>query len=367
MADIHKPLSIIAHAAIVVGIGFTLAHAWFFFWSDPDVAPAESRQAAPKVASRDVPIDRITALNLFGKAPAGPRALTGREATEELRETRLSLTLAGVVVADDPAASIAFIAQRGRPAESFGIGDRLPGNAKLAEVYWDRVVLSRGGMRERLGFEETAGGEGGIVANLGRAPTRQAPRAAPPNGTRQQSAAATRPARSALAERRTALAAIRERLENNPEAALDGLGMDQEAMRAGGYVVGALADHPELRGLGLARSDRILSVNGQPLGEVDDPGQALERVLAQESATIEIQRGERRFAVTIALAWKRRPRERSDRAGLSRERGGAGPTAEAAPGGKGRLDRQNLGRRQMSTFESGARPNVRRLQWITGT
>ncbi len=302
MADIHKPLSIVAHAAIAVGIAFTLVQAWFFFWSDPEVAPMESRAAAPAVASRDIPIDRIKALDLFGKAATGSeQTLTGREATEELRETRLSLTLAGVVVADEPSASTAFIAQRGRRAETFGIGDRLPGNAKLEEVYQDRVVLSRGGMRERLRLEEQSGGRGGIVPNRGRAPVRAAPRAAPtppgPGPRTVQSAA-----RSGQAERRAALAAIRERLESRPEEALEELGIDEEAVVAeGGYVVGTLADHPALRGMGLTREDRILSVNGRSLGEIDDAREALSRIVGQGSASVEIQRGERRFVVTVAL------------------------------------------------------------------
>ena len=130
MADVQKPLTIAAHAAIVLGIAYTVAQATWFFVVGPDVAPVRASAASPaSSAPEPVPIERLVAQHIFGK-PAAPGELPRREVTETLRETRLALELVGVFVADDAAASSAVIARKGRPAELYSVGDGLPGNAE---------------------------------------------------------------------------------------------------------------------------------------------------------------------------------------------------------------------------------------------
>ena len=291
MADIHKPLTIAALLVMVVGIGFTLANAWFFFLADPALSQTSPRALDRVDDERGVPVAEVAALHLFGRPRATAGSAAGIAATENLRDTRLSLELVGVFVATAPDESRALIAQKGRDPESYAPGDRLPGNARLVDVYWNRVVISRAGEHELIRFEHDTGniqridgGTGGGAAQIAEAQAAVVDSA--------------RPQRPRDAER--AVSRYREAFEESPERALAAAGIALAPDRDG-YVVGALADLPELSHTGLQPGDRILSVNGHAVGDPGADRPKLEDVLANGDARLEIQRGERRFAVTVSL------------------------------------------------------------------
>ena len=294
MADIHKPLMIVALCVMVVGIGFTLANAWFFFLADPALPQTSARTLDRGDDDRAVPIADVTALHLFGRPRASAGGAAGVAATENLRDTRLSLELVGVFAATHADESRALIAQKGRDPESYAPGDRLPGNARLVDVYWNRVVISRAGQHELIRFEHDTG-------NIQRSnlPTRgsTAPRVAAPQAAAVvESARPQRPARDA----QRAVTRYREAFERNPERALADAGVALAPDREG-YVVGALADLPELSHTGLQAGDRILSVNGRAVGDPSADRLKVEDLLANGAARLEIQRGDRRFVVTVAV------------------------------------------------------------------
>ena len=299
MADIRKALAIApiaAIAAMVVGIGFTLASAWFFFVTDPEATSSGPVAAAPMADAWDVAVDEVVALHLFGRSRARPGGAADIAATENLRETRLSLDLVGVFVADVPDESRALIAQQGRDPEAYGPGDRLPGNAKLVDVYWNRVVISRAGQHELIRFEHDTDSiqpvrQEARVAE--RAPRRQgaaaveSARAPPPRG----------PVEGTISRYREEFAQSPEELLSRVDAAV---GLDGSGGRSG-YLVGALADLPALGHAGLQPGDRILSVNGRSVGDPRPDALLVEDFLAEGAARLEIQRGERRFVVTVPV------------------------------------------------------------------
>lgn len=294
MADIHKPLTIAAVSVMVVGIGYTLADAWFFFLADPTVPPAAAELPLERsINDADVPVAEIAAMHLFGRPRARPGGGSEAAATENLRETRLSLDLVGVFVADEPDESRALIAQKGRDPESYAPGDRLPGNARLVDVYWNRVVISRDGEHELLRFDH---GQAGITRNT---PPRQTaartaqPRAAPARAVVESA----RPQPAPPVQQ--ALTRYREEFAESPERLLAEVGVG--LAEGDGYVVGALADRPELSHAGLQPGDRILTVNGHPVGDPRADRLRLEDFIADGAARLEIQRGERRFLVTVAV------------------------------------------------------------------
>ena len=95
---------------------------------------------------------------------------------------------------------------------------------------------------------------------------------------------------------------VRERLKADPRAALGELGLTPVGGEAaGGYRLDRLSQSPYLRQTGLKPGDVILSINGQPVGDVGRDRLELDNVLAQGSARIEVQRGERRFFITASL------------------------------------------------------------------
>jgi len=94
----------------------------------------------------------------------------------------------------------------------------------------------------------------------------------------------------------------REEIEQNPEQALDELGVSPVSDgSAEGYRIGDLAHSPYLSQTGLQPGDVILSVNGRPVGDLNQDRLELDNVLAQGSARLEVQRGNRRFFVTASL------------------------------------------------------------------
>jgi general secretion pathway protein C len=60
-------------------------------------------------------------------------------------QTRLNLILLGVVTSERKDESSAIVAEIGRDANYYRVGDTLPGNAVLEEVLHDRILLRRNG------------------------------------------------------------------------------------------------------------------------------------------------------------------------------------------------------------------------------
>ncbi len=287
MANIHKPLAIVAHIAVIVGIGFSLARATMFFAFGPQFSEASSSSptevvARPASGPARIPIEQVASWHLFGE-PAAVFDAAAQTAT--LPETRLSLELIGVFVADDAVFSVALIAGKGRAAESYRVGDRVPGNAKLAAVFQDHVVISRGGVREQLRFEGRKTALQPVAERHG-VPAAQEPK--PP----QDDPSSTR----------KALTTLRDELARDPNRFLADVGVARVSDDgADGYAIGALAEHPDFSHVGLQRGDRVLSVNGRNVGDPAQDRLRIEDILAEGSARIEIERGEQRLAVTVAI------------------------------------------------------------------
>jgi general secretion pathway protein C len=98
------------------------------------------------------------------------------------------------------------------------------------------------------------------------------------------------------------ISAIRDQVDADPAAALDALGISPvEEGGASGYRLCNLAQSPYLSQTGLQPGDVIVSVNGRPVGDLNQDRMEIDNVLAQGSARLEVQRGNRRFFVTAAL------------------------------------------------------------------
>lgn len=293
-AALHKPLALVAHALILLATGYLVVSAVWFFAYGPEPAPLAAERVAARDDSQALDIDAIAALHLFGK-PAATSA-PAIAATEQLQETSLSLVLVGVFAADDGGLSSALIARSGRPAKRYQVGDRLPGNAKLAEVYWDRVVITRGGARELVRFPKVQA----IVQAV--EPETPPPADSGPLPDRPPALEAAPESASGDEDERAALIGYVDQLPADPQQALQEIGLaPADGAADGGYVVGALADRPELSHTGLQRGDRILSVNGRPLGDPEKDRLQVADIVAAGPARLEVQRGDRQFVVTVAL------------------------------------------------------------------
>ncbi len=305
LGAISAPLSTAARWLIIVGIAYTLAMTVLFFLSgsEPADAPVGERQQPNRSAQPAVNIDAIVSRHLFGVADAPAEEAPAQETAVV---TRLPLELQAVFVAEenehDESISSAIIAQKGKGGLLYRLGELVPGNAELVAVHADHVILSRAGSRERLNFPQLqsrfqtyADDDPNVYADD------EPPM--PDDSYQARQVEVDEPAQYAdeLVDMSAgeALDSIEQRLDTDPDALLNDLGVEQA--EGGGYRIGTLAQSPQLSQSGLQPGDVILSLNGQPVGDVDADRAYLTQVLEQGSARIEIQRGTRRFFVTTSL------------------------------------------------------------------
>ncbi len=263
---------------IIAGIAYTLATTIWTFFDTPVPQPiTDPGPASSTKANTPGNVNWILGKHLFGEAGSAPEVTIS---DEPARETRLPLELQGVTVADVAEESMAIIAQRGKAGLRYRIGSDVPGNAKLVEVLADRVILRRAGARETLMFPKTQ--FAAVVED-------EAP----------EPASAQPDTRNPAPDTPDILGDYRERLAEDAQGTLAELGI--ESAETGGYRLGSNAQSAYLQQSGLQPGDVIMSVNGRPVGNIEEDQLELDNVIAQGSARIEVQRGGRRFFITVSL------------------------------------------------------------------
>ena len=290
---------------IVLGMAYSLAGTVLFVAAPREAASVQPRNTVEKVSRDDRPgadLESIVGANLFGLAGARPSEAAAAAASASLVDTRLPLVLHGVFVAETPEASTAILARKGRSEELYHIGDSVPGNATLDAVFLDHVLLRRGRSLERLAFPKS---DGNIAIPSPRAEPAQAgsldarallAQSGSPPSRMPAGRIATERSPEEMAEK------YREKLKVDPRGALGELGLTPVGGDGpAGYRLDRLAQSPYLRQTGLRPGDVILSINGQPLGDVEHDRLELDNVLERGSARLEVQRGERRFFITASL------------------------------------------------------------------
>lgn len=139
--------------ALVVAIAWQLAR---IFWllmpgsggGDPIAVSPVQISGGTASSTRSQPQANVKAIadaHIFGEADAEPVVEQQPEITENLAETRLSLTLKGTLAATEQDGSIAIIADQTNDEKIYGVGDTVVGGTTLHAVYADRVILNEGG------------------------------------------------------------------------------------------------------------------------------------------------------------------------------------------------------------------------------
>ncbi len=273
---------------LVAGIAYTLAATvWSFVAVPATTTPAVQPEQVPNVVERaPVNVNWIIAKNLFGKAG---QAASTQSRRQPAVQTRLPLELQSVFVADYADDSAAIVAQRGKPGKLYRVGEQLPGSATLAEVHTDHIILRRAGTRETLMFPQRKS-KIAQPTETAREPVDRSP--GEPSQARRADPAPVGEAGEVISE-------FQQKLSSDPDGTLDELGI--ESVDGGGYRLGGATSSEYLRKTGLQPGDIIMSVNGQPVGDVEQDRLELADVLAQGSARIEVVRGSRRFFITVSL------------------------------------------------------------------
>ena len=284
---------------LIVLMSLTIANTALFFMetvNSPDIIP-DSAPAGTSVITQ--PSFKVSSLELFGRLESVDIVAQ----TIDAPETKLNLELQGIFITEDAKFSTAIVAKKGKIGELFAIGDKLPGNAILAAVLEDHVLIRRGTKMEKLLFsdskfqfvsdeapENTSSRSGGGISAITRSQlgnARNSIRHA--NGSNNKST------------NNKTLTQYQEKLRNDLHGTLSEAGITPVSIdESNGYKVGADAQ-AAVKQAGLQPGDMILSINGRPVGIASNDAALMAQVMASSRVRVEVQRGTRRFFLTVPV------------------------------------------------------------------
>ena len=260
----------------------------------------------PKTSMPNQPINetiyKVSDLELFGKL----KELRSFSQEVDAPTTKLNLELQGVFIAENAERSTAIVSERNKSGELFEIGERLPGNAILSAVFVDHILIRRGSRMEKLMFTDnkyqiekvTSGRQGTIGSNQRKDKRNLANLQKIQNPIHQGDGASStiKPESN-----NDALDKYRKKFQTDPITTLGSAGLtaisDAENK---GYRVGNDAQKV-IRQAGLQPGDVVLSVNGKAVGVAASDGALIDQVMASSRVRVEVQRGNRRFFLTVRV------------------------------------------------------------------
>ncbi|MFK7731612.1 MAG: type II secretion system protein GspC [Pseudomonadales bacterium] len=268
---------------------------WSLFSSAEVVPPAvaevigQSSQSSGQQTSIGVSVEAgaVKSWKLFGKggavkvtAPVEPLADLS-DAESNAKETRLQLTLNGVIESDTEKNSRAVITYQGKQ-QQYAIGDKLPvrGRVVLRRLLPDRVLIDNAGKVESL-----------YLFDKRRATAQSA------------SVTSARPS-TKPAENRTAIGStMRQRLLENPMSITDVVRIS-EARENGqliGYKVRPSKDKKQFEQLGLQTNDVVKAVNGVALDNVSNAMRVFQTLRSETEASFDITRNGESISLVVSL------------------------------------------------------------------
>lgn len=240
---------IVINMAALALLSFSLARGTWRLLTPP---PATSTSvAAPTAeANGEYNLQALLSANLFGQLAPTAKANVSLDA---IPLSSLNLVLTGVMVT--PGGSFALISADGQPELPFGVGQEIVAGVNLYEVYFDRVLIRRGGSTESLMLKDSGTNlpDGSIV--LGTQPAR------PPAGS--ASKGVQRRGENNFAVNRQQLTQQMQ----TPDFLTQALMVPNAG---GGFLVREIQPGSVYEKLGLQVGDVIQTVNGQTVNTVDD-------------------------------------------------------------------------------------------------
>ncbi|MGF1686952.1 type II secretion system protein GspC [Photobacterium japonica] len=224
---------------------------WSFL--QPTVAPAPWQPAptsasSPAAAGRD-DVPQILAMNLFGRYQKNAPVVEQKQPVkQDAPQTRLNLTLVGLVASTNAKTALAVITHRGKQ-NTYGIDENIDGTrATLQAVYADRVIIRNGGRDETLMLD-------GVDFNKSAQSTPARP------------TVAKKPATKPAAKPASELGRIKQEILEKPQSLFSYIRLSQ-VKRDGalvGYRVNPGKDRALFDAVGLQTNDLAVSLNGNDL------------------------------------------------------------------------------------------------------
>ncbi|MCB1689800.1 MAG: type II secretion system protein GspC [Halioglobus sp.] len=246
-----------------------------------------------------VDIDSLVAWHLFGEAgetavdlplPQESEAASSRDGIEEgAKETRLQLTLRGIVSSTEDGLGYAIIESSGQQ-DVYAVEDKLPvsGEVVLAKVMPTQVVLDNGGTYELLVLYEDSS-----IGTSAPEPPAAANTSQPPPAAEQSNAVET----TALAQ------SYRERLYQNPQSLAEVVRIsavrDGSTMR--GYRISPGTDAAQFAQMGFEAGDVVTGINGVSLDNPTNTMVLYNSLRTAGEVVFELERGGQPMTLSVSL------------------------------------------------------------------
>ena len=122
---------------------------WELLYPEPESVATPAPVTSPDKPEPHVSADELANWHLFGTATE-EESTSASSPIINAPETKLKLTLRGIIAETDKHKGYAIIQKTDKQEEHFGVGDSIFGLATLEEIYVGRVVILRKGQYETL-------------------------------------------------------------------------------------------------------------------------------------------------------------------------------------------------------------------------
>lgn len=255
----------VALAIAILILCWKLAALLWLLLAPPQVMQIERVE----LGSQQAQVPNISSFALFQEA-----------ANTSAADQQLNMSLQGVVQGYPSQFSSAVI-KVNEVADRYRVGEMILGsNYSLSEVYWDRVILrnNSGAVRE-LKFKGMENGlDQPIVPDFN------------PNASNSNTGASA-PANTQNTQPSSAIGQAVQQIQENRDQYLQDMGIGSSA-NGSGYEVTARTPVGLRNKLGLQPGDRIMSLNGQTVGQGQTEAQLLEQARREGQVKLEIKRGD---------------------------------------------------------------------------
>ncbi|MFC6168091.1 type II secretion system protein N [Acinetobacter terrestris] len=246
-------------ALLILYLCWKLASIFWLLMAPPQVI----QLGRVELGSQQPQVPNISSFALFQEASKTAAA-----------DENLNLVLQGVVMGSASQFSSAVI-KVNDVADRYRVGESINTTAyQLAEVYWDRVILRQNnGTTRELPFKRIENGLDQAIVQ---------PVVTAPNSNYQSNQAVPSQESSALGQ------AV-QKIQEDREQYLKDMGVNAAG---GGYEVTSRTPAALRSKLGLQPGDRIVSLNGQAVGQGQSDAQLLEQARREGQVKLEIKRGD---------------------------------------------------------------------------
>lgn len=170
LQQLNQRLAALASLLLIVACAWILVEVtWLLFPRDDETTLSLQQQNGTPVnrQTQQNSFNKLTAANIFG---VSEKAAPSKQI--KVPETKLNLTLKGVLAANPMSRASAIIAKgKSGNEDIFSVGDKMPGGILIKEIHPEYVVLELNGRLETLKLQKTSGVEGFTRSNNSASPS----------------------------------------------------------------------------------------------------------------------------------------------------------------------------------------------------